>query len=205
MGRSSAVSGGIVVLAILMAMSWGRTAAHEQRDVGEGRYSLTVGFVEEPAYVGIENGLYLKVVALTGEAGPVEGLAGALTAEVVFGDRTMPLALLPLPNDPGVYEGRFIPTQAGDYTFRLAGQFGEQVIDETFRSSPNTFDAVKPATAAQFPAPVPAGADLAAELEQANDDAASARTLAIVGIVAGVVGLLVALVVAGAALRRRVA
>jgi hypothetical protein len=149
--------------------------------------------VDEPAYVGLENGLYLKVVGLTGDAGPVDELAGSLSAEVIFGDRTMPLTLLPVPDDPGVYEGRFIPTQAGDYTFRIAGQLGDQAIDEAFRSGPETFDSVQPATDAQFPQPVPAGVELADELEQAKDDASSAQTLATIGIVVGIVGLVVGL------------
>ena len=82
-------------------------------------------------------------------------------------------------------------------------RLGDQAIDESFRSGPDTFEPVQPATAAQFPVPVPAGADLAAELDQAKDDAASARTLAIVGIVAGVGGLAAALGALLAALRRR--
>jgi hypothetical protein len=178
-------------------------SAHEQRDVGDGRYSMTVGFINEPAYVGLENGLYLKVVNLTGDRSPVEGLAGTLAAEVTFGDRTAPLSLAAVPDDPGVYQAWFIPTAAGDYTFRVAGQIEDQAIDETFRSAPDTFDSIQSASVAQFPEPVPAGADLADELGQATDDASSARTLAIVGILVGAAGLIAGLGAVAASMRRR--
>ena len=195
--------GGVASLALITAFSGREVAAHEQRDVGGGQYFMTVGLIDEPAYVGVENGLYLLVVSATGDRARVEGLEGTLTVEVTFGERTAPLGLVAAAGEPGVYHGAFIPTEAGDYTFHIVGQIGDQAIDEVFRSSPEGLDSVQPASVAQFPESVPAGAELADELARAEDDAAGARTLAIVGFAAGVVGLLAGLGAVAMVMRRR--
>ena len=164
---------------------------------------MTVGSLNEPAYLGLENGLFLNVVQIGGSNEPVEDLQETLQAEVIFGASTMPLTLAPLEGSPGSYVARFVPTRTGDYTFHIIGSIADQTVDEEFRSSPNTFDSVQPAEAAQFPDPVPAGADLATALSDAEDDAASARTLAIIGIGVGAFGLLIALFVLGMSLRQK--
>jgi hypothetical protein len=194
--------GSVVALAVALAV-FAQAAAHEVRPVGGGNYSMTVGFVNEPAYLGLENGLFLNVVQIGGSNEPVEDLQETLQAEVIFGASTMPLTLTPLEGSPGSYVARFVPTRTGDYTFHITGSIADQTVDEEFRSSPNTFDSVQPAEAAQFPDPVPAGADLATALSDAEDEAASARTLAIIGIGVGAFGLLIALFVLGMTLRQK--
>ncbi len=177
--------------------------AHEPRTTGDGNYTMTVGFLNEPAYLGLENGLYVRVVQIGGTNDPVPDLQDTLQAEVIFGGDQAPLALAPLPDSPGAYVGRFIPTRTGDYTFRITGTIGDQQVTEEFRSSPDTFDSIQPASLVQFPEPVPAGSDLTAALSDAEDDAASARTLSYVGIGAGIIGTLLALVAIGLMTRRR--
>ncbi len=194
--------GSAVALAVALVVI-AQASAHEVRPVGGGNYSMTVGFLNEPAYLGLENGLFLNVVQIGGSNEPVEDLQETLQAEVIFGASTMPLALTPLEGSPGSYVARFVPTRTGDYTFHITGSIADQTVDEEFRSSPNTFDSVQPAEAAQFPDPVPAGADLATALSDAEDDAASARTLAIIGIGVGAFGLLIALFVLGMTLRHK--
>jgi hypothetical protein len=194
--------GAFLALGLALAGSaW--TFAHEVRPVGNGNYSMTVGFLNEPTYLGLENGLYVNIVQIGGANEPVEDLQETLQAEVIFGASTMPLTLVPLDGSPGSYVGRFIPTRTGDYTFHVSGTIADQTVDEEFRSSPSTFDSVQPADAAQFPDPVPAGSDLANALSDAEDDAASARTLATIGIGVGAFGLLIALFVLGMSLRRK--
>lgn len=190
------------VLALIAALHTD-AAAHEPRTVGDGNYTMTVGFLNEPAYLALENGLYLKVVQIGGANAPVEDLQNTLQAEVIFGGSTMPLTLTPIEDAPGEYVSRFIPTRTGDYTFRITGMIGEQPIDQEFRSSPDTFDSIQPASAAQFPEPVPAGSDLAAAIDSAADDAESAGTLAFVGIGIGAFGTLLGLFCLGVLLRRR--
>ena len=139
--------------------------AHEEREIGDGRFNVVVGFIDEPAFVGEKNGLYLRVTwsaaagAETPAAGgeeegtPVEGLAGTLEAEVIFGEQTMELELTPAFGEPGVYQSVFFPTEPGDYAFRVFGEIEGNQIDESFTSSPEGFDSVQEIEPFQFPKP----------------------------------------------------
>ncbi len=159
--------GAAVLLAVLLPLT---AAAHEHREVAGGQYELTVGFLDEPAFVGEKNGLSLRVVrpaaaggaptagAATEDAGtPVEGLIGTLQAEVMFGDQRMPLPLLPAFGDPGHYTSYFFPSTPGGYTFHVFGQIEGVAVDETFTSSPEGFDGVQPVEPLQFPKPATSG------------------------------------------------
>jgi hypothetical protein len=137
-------------------------SAHEHREVADGKYELTVGFINEPAYVNQQNGLSLRVVKLGGatpaaggedEGTPVEGLVDTLEAEVIYGDQSMKLELEPVFNDPGHYEAVFFPTATGAYTFHITGEIEGSAIDETFESGPETFSEVEPIEPLQFPKP----------------------------------------------------
>ena len=178
--------------ALLLALSPSPAAAHETRDVGDGRYAVEVGFSEEPAYLSQPNALFLKVLAYGSDGGPVEGLAQSLEAVVEKDGATMPLALVPQA-EPGVYQAGFLPTALGDYTFRLTGRIGDVQINEAFNSSPDTFASVEPLAEVQFPLAVPAGEELVRQLEAAEERAAGARTVAVVGVALGAIGLLAAL------------
>jgi hypothetical protein len=184
---------GIVAAGMALALLPFPTAAHEQRDVGDGQYSVEIGFRDEPAYLSQPNALYLAVTEFGADGGPVEGLAGSLEAYVEKDGATLPLVLVP-GSEPGVYEAPFIPTALGDYTFRLSGDIEGVSIDESFSSSPTTFAPVEPLDRYQFPVNAPAGAELVAQLEAANARAARSETLAYIGIAAGALGLLVGLV-----------
>jgi hypothetical protein len=178
-----------LAIGLVLALFPITAAAHEQRDVGDGQYSLEIGFRDEPAYLSQPNALYLKVTQFGSAGGPVEGLAGTLEAEVQKDGATLPLTLVP-GSERGVYEARFIPTALGDYTFRLFGDIEGTSIDESFSSSPTTFAPVEPLDRYQFPVSAPAGAELVAQLDAANARAARSETMAYVGIAAGVIGLL---------------
>lgn len=186
------------VAACILALALPCTAAaHEQRDVGDGQYSVEIGFRDEPAYLGQPNAFYLNVTQFGSDGGPVDGLAGTLAAEVTKDGETLPLTLVP-ESEPGVYEAGFIPTALGDYTFRLFGDINGTPIDESFSSSPTTFASVEPLDRYQFPVNAPAGAELVTQLDAANARAARSEILAYVGLGIGVLGLLVGL---GALLR----
>ena len=99
------------LVAILLVLTPFVTTAHEHREVADGQYELTVGFLEEPAYVNEKNGLSLEVVniadtatpedgAAEGETAgvPVEELSGTLKAEVIYGEQSMELELQPVFN-----------------------------------------------------------------------------------------------------------
>ena len=129
-------------------------SAHEVREVGDGRYQMVVGFLDEPVSVGDKSGLDLRVTApadaatpvAAGEEAvrtPVEGLETTLHAEVIFADQTMALEIGPRFRDPGAYASYFYPNAAGDYSFRIFGTIGDLAVDETFSSGPDTFSAVE--------------------------------------------------------------
>ncbi len=147
-------------IALIAALLPTMAAAHEHREVADGRYELTVGFLTEPAYVTQQNGLSLRVLqvsdatpaAADAHAGtPVEGLADTLTAEVSYGDQSMDLELEPVFNDPGHYQAIFFPTAPGAYSFHISGEIEGTPIDETFEPGPETFDEVQPIEPLQFP------------------------------------------------------
>lgn len=150
----------IAPLAALLPLT---TAAHERREVGNGQYEMVVGFLDEPAFVGLKNGLDLRVHSLTPAASPttgesadtggipVEGLSGSLQAEVIYGDQSMELPLEPRFGEPGAYRSVFFPMAEGDYTFHIFGEIEGVAIDETFTSGPETFGPVEPVEPLQFP------------------------------------------------------
>ena len=203
---------GCVAAALVAAFLPLVASAHEHREIVNGQYEVTIGFIEEPAFAGEQNGLWVEFVSLAapaatpeavgaeagGEHGgtPVEGLVGAIQAEVIFGDQRMPLELTPAFGEPGVYHGIFFPTQPGDYTFRLFGDLQGNQIDESFTSAPEGFDAVQDPAPLQFPKP--AGAD--------TGDATTSAGLIdgdLGGINGGLLGSLAATVAAAAWATRR--
>lgn len=150
---------GLAVIGLWLA-NFNTAWAHETRDVDGGKYQFRVGFIEEPAYQGLQNGLELTICTgpcVSNKDVPgtfTNGVTGAfdtLKAEVIFGKDTMPLTLVIVPFNPGKYNARFVPTRIGNYTFHIFGTLGPDKIDERFTSSPDTFDSVAPLTAIQFP------------------------------------------------------
>ena len=142
-------------------------SAHEERQLANGKYTIEVGFLNEPAVTGQWNALYFQVVDNTQPAttptasdggndaallgAPVDGLEETLQAEIIFGDKKKALTLEPLFGHPGAYVGYVIPTAAGDYSFHIFGTINGDAIDETFTSSPQGFDSVQDAANFQFP------------------------------------------------------
>lgn len=169
-------------------------AAHESRELGE--YTVVLGFIAEPVYVGNRSGLEFFVNL--GEE-PVEGLEETLQAEVVYGDDTRELPLSPRFGEPGAYQSYFIPTAAGPYTFHIFGTIGEMEIDETFTSSEEGFNEVQEVTSGQFPVRFPTQAELAARAEQG----AAAAGQATLALALGGLALLLALIALGLSLARR--
>src|SRR5215204_1203612 len=168
-------------------------AAHVNVDVGDGQYVMELGFRDEPAYLGLPNALFLKVGEYgTGGTEPVEELAGTLTAEVTKDGQTKQLPLVPMGD--GVYEGALVPTAVGDYTFHVSGTIGDAPVDESVTSGPTTFNSVEPLSAIEFPFSQPDAGQLAAAGADAQAAAATARTLGMVGVAAGILGLIMAVV-----------
>jgi hypothetical protein len=176
-----------VVLASLGVLAT-PAAAHERRTVGA--YSFVVGWLDEPSYVGLLNGLDLTVTEAT-TTKPVEGLEKTLKAEIIFGGgaATMPLTLASRFGQSGKYQGQVVPTKAGDYTFHITGTIGTQIVDERFESGPGRFGGIEPLASLQFPDKVLSTADLAAKLDDANGKLTIAIAIAAVALVVSVASL----------------
>ena len=171
-------------------------SAHEHRAVGN--YEFVVGFINEPAFEGEQNGIWVQITDKATQT-PVENLADTLKAQVIYGAEQLDLALEPAWNEKGVYTADFYPTAAGDYTFRFYGDIAGTTIDEKFTSSPEGFSSVQATSALQFPAKVPAATELSAELAAARSSARTSMILGGAGLALG----LVSLGVAASALRGR--
>lgn len=176
-----------LVLSLLMTLLvLGMALAHERREVGS--FLFVVGWRNEPALVEQPNGLDLRIMTKIDEQ-PVTGLENSLRAEVIFGDRTMPLELRPRFGQPGAYTADLAPTRPGSYIFHITGQISDTQIDERFNSADGEFSDVEPLASIQFPEPVGTGTELASSVAAARQAADTARTLALVGLAAGVLGL----------------
>jgi hypothetical protein len=204
--------------ALLVPLLAGPAAAHQEKTVG--KYHFAVGFGDEPAYAGEENSVQLLLADANDK--PVTDLGNTLKVAVTTGSAE-PLQLAVEPNfevgefgTPGDYRAWFIPTDPGSYSFHFTGTVKGQKVDQTFKSGPQTFSDVDDPSQVQYPTKQPTGgqlatradretarvnAALAAERDQARSDAASARTLAVVGLVVGALGLVAG--VAALATRRR--
>lgn len=186
---------GAVLGALLATVAGiGVVAAHEERDVGD--YSLEVGFLNEPVFNGEESGLDLRV-SKGGE--PVEGLEATLQARVTFGDQTRNLEISAAFGEPGAYRSVFLPTAAGQYSFRVFGDIEGTAVDETFTSGPDTFGDVQDVATGQFPVRFPATADVVRDAEAG----ANAATMATVALGLGAAGLVVGVTALGLGIARR--
>src|SRR5215207_2978436 len=61
----------VAVLCFAVSTSFGAASAHEHREIADGQYTVEIGFINEPAFVNQQNGLYLRVeMNLPGEHDP---------------------------------------------------------------------------------------------------------------------------------------
>jgi hypothetical protein len=190
------VAGGLALGTILPA------SAHEVRTVGA--YQFTVGWLHEPAYADEQNAVQFLLKDSRGN--PVTDLGDTLKVEVIYETQKMPALSLNPTFDPdtglgmpGEYLASIIPTRPGNYTFHFTGSVKGQSVDQSFTSSPTTFDEVKEPTAVEFPAQDPTRAQVSQRLDRidarvaaaqtsAKNDADLARNLAIAAIVLGALG-----------------
>src|SRR5438105_1541972 len=114
---AAVVVGAVAALVFLPASP---AFAHEIRNVG--KYQFTVGFGNEPAYLGQENFIQF-FLHLRSNAKPVTNLGPSLKVDVEVGSAKKTLALEPSfdPDTglgtPGEYDAFFFPTAVGNYTF----------------------------------------------------------------------------------------
>ena len=134
----------LVTALLAMALAGGFALAHQSKEVADGAYRVIVGYLVNPAYTGQMNGIDLAIRDANGE--PMLGLERSILAWVIAPDGTeLQLTLRANAAKEGWYTGNFIPTVAGNYTFRVTGFVGEVEFDEHFdepaHSDPAVMDA----------------------------------------------------------------
>ncbi|HMQ31643.1 MAG TPA: hypothetical protein PKD53_13015 [Chloroflexaceae bacterium] len=180
----------LLIAAMMVLFTAGTAGAHGHEHVGP--YEVVIGFRTEPAVQGEPNGLDLRVT--NHETGaPVIGLEATLQAEISFGGATMPLELRPRWGQEGAYTAEVLPTEAGDYTFRIFGAIEGTPVDMAMTSSPDTFSSVESKASIAFPAPEATPAELAAAAAAAQQQARLALIVGGLGALLGLAGLGVAL------------
>lgn len=166
--------------------------AHGHRTVGEIEW--TVGWADEPAFVGFKNGVQL-FLARGPQGPPVEGAEKDLKVVVSIGsERTEALELRTVFESPGEYRTDLLPTVPGDYTFRFAGTVDGEPVDESFTGSKDDFSQIEGTSEVAFPKAAPSNAELAERLEGAEATARDANTALgtarLIAIVAAVLALI---------------
>ena len=220
--RIRAITVASLTAAAFVLLLAGPASGHEGETIGH--LELAVGFAQEPAYAGQPNGVQL----ILHEGGqPVTDLKDELQVVVSVGDQTSePFTFEPAFEvgefgTPGDYRANFVPSQPGSYTFTISGTFHDHRFnDDEFTSGPKTFSDVQDINAASFPQVTsPSNEELATRIEQesartaaavraaqmaatsAGDDASGARTIGVIGVVAGGVGIVAG--IAGLAAARK--
>jgi hypothetical protein len=182
----SFVAATLVVVTSFIAFA-GTAAAHERRTIGP--YEVEVGWLSEPAFAGLMNGLDLNVTD-TRSNKAVEGLEQTLTVDLQTGGLApLPLTLTARFGTPGAYDGSFMPTMAGTYTFHVKGKINTLDVDEKFESGPGRFDDVGSTSAIQYPVKVPAANELGKRLDDLQGGIDQTRLLSAAAVVIGIVAL----------------
>jgi hypothetical protein len=166
----------------------GIALAHERRTVANGKYDVVVGWDVEPAYADMKNGAGIRIMD-AGTTNPVTGADKTLKIQIRQGANTQAFPLRALFGQNGYYVADILPTRDGDYQWIFTGAINGDAVNETFDTADGKFNKVEPQTALQFPLALPDPAQSAAAVQAAQADAASARTLAYVGIAVGILGM----------------
>ena len=192
MKRLLTLTASIAVVMSSIGMFAGTAAAHERRTVGP--YTLVVGWLNEPAYVGLMNSLDLRVTdTRVTPAKAVEGLDKTLTVDVQTGGLApLPLKVTARFGAPGAYNGYALPTATGVYIFTIKGKIESLDINEKFESGPGRFGDIEPTTALQYPNKVPAADELTGRLGDLQSGIDQTRFLSAAAVVIGIVALGVA-------------
>jgi hypothetical protein len=168
--------------------------AHERRTIGNGKYDVVVGWDVEPAYSDFKNAASIRISeAGSSPAVPIVGAEKTLKVQIRQGAATREFPLRAVFGQQGYYVADIVPTRAGDYQFSFVGAINEEQVNERFDSADGKFNGVEAAAALQFPQTLPDPMVASAAVSSAQAEAQSARTLAMIGIGVGILGLLAAL------------
>ena len=178
-----------LVVVSSFAIYGGTAAAHERRMVGP--YQFVVGWLNEPAYVGLMNSLDLRVTdTRVTPAKAVEGLEKTLTVDLQTGGLgPLPLTVTARFGTPGAYNGYVMPSATGTYVFHIKGKVEDRAVDEVFESGPGRFGDIESTTALQYPNKVPAAEELTKRLGDLQTGIDQTRLLTAAALVIGIVAV----------------
>lgn len=178
MRRLISLVAAMLVVVSSFIVQGGSAAAHERRTVGP--YQLVVGWLNEPAYVGLMNSLDLRVTdTRVTPARAVEGLENTLTVDLHTGGLApLKLTVTARFGAPGAYNGYAMPTATGTFTFTIKGKIESLDVNEKFESGPGRFGDIESTTALQYPNRAPAGDELTKRLNDIQSSIDQTRILA---------------------------
>jgi hypothetical protein len=179
----------VMVIGLLLAPT--AVFAHERRTIAGGMYDVVVGWEQEPAFVYQPNAASISVTK-AGTTEAVEGLEKTLKVRIAFGGseaREFPLRTVF--NRQGYYVADLIPTRSGSYILTFVGDIEGVQVNERFESGPGRFNDVEAIDELEFPRSIPDPLALADEVQAVRAESATARTLALIGLAVGVIGLIV--------------
>ena len=153
-------------------------SAHTRVEIGP--YVLILGWAREPVIVGERNALTLQV---SEDEAPVTGLEGTLQIAVLYAGRTFIGNLAPT-EVLGLYRVEIFPTVRGQYEVHLTGSIGDLSIDEIIEP-----EEVLPGRVLQFPERQPDLGELEASVAAVERRAQTAMIIGVVGIIAGLAGV----------------
>ena len=158
------------------AAALGHTVQHA------GSYTLEIGWVHEPTYVGEANAV--SVTVRDGADRPVIDL-GPDDLKVVVTTANQPSPELTfesgfdsieMDGPLGEYDAAIVPTAPGDYTFHITGAVHGTAVDITVTSGEETFDPVRESSNLQFPTKLPSVAEIATRLDRIDGRIATLGT-----------------------------
>ncbi len=146
------------------------------------------------------------------EGSPVEGLDQALKVEIIAGDKKKVLELTPMWGEPGSYKAVFFPTVQTTLTYRFFGRINNTAIDLSFSCNPAGHpqvaddvtekeiakNVIRTLKRGSFGCPL-AKADLGfpepsvTMTELTNSSSAGSLNAGVIGLIAGILGLVVAI------------
>ncbi len=160
-------------------------AAHEAFTAGT--YSIEIGWLFEPTYVGQPNAVQFTIHDKDDK--PVTDLGASDISVVVStaGTDSPSLSFDPafdLADGDGTfgeYDAAIVPTAPGDYTFHITGSIHGTKLDITGTSSADTFNSVVGSTDIEFPAKLPSMDEVSTHLDRIDSRIAALQSAAPAG------------------------
>ena len=160
------------------AMAANHVLPHDNPDVGG--FTFTIGWIQEPAVVGLLNGLDLRIQ--NGTTDITGNVAGNMQATIKSGSVTSPEKnLKPQFGRPGWYTFDVIPMTSGIYSVRIFGQLNGTEID---------FSADLDEVVAQSDLAFPLDGGATGEISRLNERIANLQVQLLFAFFFGVVGVL---------------